>query len=71
MTSKPISEKSDETTLERQVREAQRMMETKVKITKQIYKAIDSHHRRERWAGLQLIKLIKEKYGLAKAEKIQ
>lgn len=54
-----------------QIEEARRMMETPVKITKEIYKAIDSYHRHQRWVGRELIKMIKEKYGLAKAKKIQ
>ena len=46
------------------------LMETKVKITKSLYKAIDSYHRRQIWEGKQLIKNIRELYGLAKADEI-
>lgn len=42
-------------------------MEIKIKITKDIYKAFDSYQRRERWIGRQILKAIREKYALAKA----
>lgn len=37
------------------------MMEIKVKVTKQLYKAYDSYQRKQIWIGKQLIKAIVEK----------
>jgi hypothetical protein len=54
-----------------QVKKARSLMECEIKITKQLYKAIDSYQRRERWIGRQIIKAIMEQYGLAKAKEIQ
>jgi len=45
-------------------------LSVKIKFTKKIYKAIDSYQRREIWIGRQLLKAIKEQYGLAEAKKI-
>lgn len=42
----------------------------KIKMTKQIYKAMDSYDRYQRWIGKELCKAIREKYGMAETKKI-
>lgn len=54
--------------LEEQVKKARSLMETSIPVTKAIYKAVDSYHRRQRWVGRNLIKILKEHYGVAKTE---
>ena len=39
------------------------MIEIKVKMTKKLYKAIDSYERYQRWLGKQLLKIIQKKWG--------
>jgi hypothetical protein len=39
------------------------MMEIKVRVTKQLYKAYDSMLRREKWIGRNMIKIIRDNYG--------
>jgi len=40
------------------------MLEIKIKMTKQMYKAWDSYNRFEKWKGRKLIEMIKANYGM-------
>lgn len=42
----------------------------KVKITKRLYKDFDSYHRKQKWILKKMIEVSREKYGMAKADKI-
>jgi phage anti-repressor protein len=39
-------------------------METKVKVTKELYRAWDSYNRYQRWIGREILKAIRMCYGM-------
>lgn len=46
-------------------------LDYKVKVTRNLYKAFDSYQRRERWIARELLKVMKEQYGLEKTDQIR
>jgi len=53
-----------------QLKVAKRLLETEIKITKSIYKAVDSYQRRERWIGRELVKELRKQYGMAETDEV-
>jgi phage anti-repressor protein len=44
-------------------------METKVKVTKELYRMWDSYNRHQRWVGNNLLKALKGYYGMGKSDR--